>query len=318
MSARSVGFVLVCLVVLGASWRGKAQEPASQALVSKCRADLAARLEVAADEVKVASVEEVTWSDASLGCPKPGMDYTMALVPGYRIVLEVAGEQYEYHTDEGRRFVFCEHPGAAVGPREGPAPPPPASADTPIGPEPPKPVVLALEPIPDEPNGNSKLVARRLPPVEQPPQTVLDRCTDFAVADDGSILAKRRTSRSSHELVLARQGEEPAVLMKAFDFEALTFVPPSASYFFLAREKAGSPFTMYGGELRRGPVALKWAPEIQRAHGATVDFLQELLVLTVPAGEDGPERDVLVLDVRSSAVLAQFRSAKALPALLGE
>ena len=29
--------------------------------------------------------EAVTWADGSLGCPEPGMKYTMALVPGYRI-----------------------------------------------------------------------------------------------------------------------------------------------------------------------------------------------------------------------------------------
>jgi hypothetical protein len=315
MSARRLGLLLVGLVILGACWRGKAQEAAGDALLSKCKADLAERLKVPADEVKVVTVEGVTWPDASLGCPKPGMDYTMALVPGYRIVLEAAGAQYEYHTDQGRRFVHCENPTAAVGPGEGRPLQPPTPSDTPIGPEPPKPVVLALEAIANEPNGNSKLVARHLPPDERPPQTILDRCTDFAVAEDGSVLAKRRTSRSTHELVLIRAGEEPTVVMKGFDFEALTFVPPSTSYFLLAKENAGAPFRMYGGEANRGPVALEWAPEVRRADGAAVHFVQGIVVVSVPAAGEGAGRDVLVLDIYKGEVLAQFQSAKALPAL---
>lgn len=318
MSVRPVSLVLVGLAILGAWWWGTAQEDASQALVTKCKEDLAGQLGVAADEVKATTVEDVTWPDASLGCPQPGMDYTMALVPGYRIVLEAAGQEYEYHTDKGRRFVYCEHPAAAAGAPDGHPQRPPSAAETPIGPEPLKPVVLALEPLPDEPNGNSKLVARRIPPAEGPPQTVLDRCTDFAAGDHGSILAKRRTSRSGHELVLVQQGQEPVVVMKAFDFEALTFVPGSTGCLFLARERAGAPFRMYGGEPQRGVAALKWAPDLERGNGATVHFLQGILVLTVPAAGDSPDREVLVLDIRKGQVLARFQSAKALPALSAE
>ena len=36
-------------------------------------------------DLKVLSAEAVTWSDGSLGCPEPGMMYTQALVPGYRV-----------------------------------------------------------------------------------------------------------------------------------------------------------------------------------------------------------------------------------------
>lgn len=318
MSVRSAAFLLTCSVTLAASGRGRAQEAPNQALLSKCKADLAARLEVTADEVKVTAVEDVTWPDASLGCPRPGMDYTMALVPGYRVVLEVAGRAYEYHTDKGTRVVYCEQSTATPRRDEGIPSRPPAPTDTPVGPEPPEPVVLALEPIPGDPNGNSKLVARRLPPAEGPPLTVLERCTDFAVAEDGLVLAKRRTSRSGHELVLVRRQGDEVVVMKGFDFEALSFVPAGTGYFYLARETVGSPFRMYGGELQRGPVALEWAPELQRADGATVDFLQNLLVLTVPQAGDGPEREVLVLDIRQGEVLARFQSVKAAPALSAE
>jgi hypothetical protein len=70
---------------------------------------LAAELGVPADAVNVLSVVHVEWPDASLGCPRPGEMYATVIVPGYRVVLEVQGQEYEVHTDEtGGQFVICE------------------------------------------------------------------------------------------------------------------------------------------------------------------------------------------------------------------
>ena len=52
-------------------------------------------------------VQPVEWRDASLGCPKPGVDYIQVLTPGYVIKLEAAGSVYEYHTDDAQRVVTC-------------------------------------------------------------------------------------------------------------------------------------------------------------------------------------------------------------------
>lgn len=73
-------------------------------------ADLAARLEVAEDDVVVDSVEEVTWRDGSLGCAEKGTMYTQALVDGSRITLRVAGQTYEYHSGGRRSAFLCERP----------------------------------------------------------------------------------------------------------------------------------------------------------------------------------------------------------------
>ena len=66
-------------------------------------ADLAAREGVDPATITVVSTDEVTWRDGSLGCPEPGMNYTQALVPGVRVVLELDGVRYEYHAG-GRRL----------------------------------------------------------------------------------------------------------------------------------------------------------------------------------------------------------------------
>jgi hypothetical protein len=70
-------------------------------------ADLAERLGIATADVEVVSVDEVTWRDGSLGCPQPGMNYTQALVDGRRIVLNVDGVAYAYHSGRSGEPFYC-------------------------------------------------------------------------------------------------------------------------------------------------------------------------------------------------------------------
>ena len=58
-------------------------------------------------DIKVLSAEAVTWSDGSLGCPQPGMMYTQALVPGFRIVLQAGEQTLNYHAMSRGKPVFC-------------------------------------------------------------------------------------------------------------------------------------------------------------------------------------------------------------------
>jgi hypothetical protein len=83
--------------------------------VEQAKADLAARLSVDAAEVTVVSSGEVTWRDGSLGCPQPGMFYTQALIAGFRIVLAVAGQQYDYHAGANQAPFLCEKPQPPAG-----------------------------------------------------------------------------------------------------------------------------------------------------------------------------------------------------------
>ena len=67
-------------------------------------------------EIEVVLAEAVTWSDGSIGCPEEGMMYTQALVPGYRVILEVAGEELAFHAPESGEFFPCANP---IAPAEG-------------------------------------------------------------------------------------------------------------------------------------------------------------------------------------------------------
>ncbi|MDY6877650.1 MAG: hypothetical protein SWK90_15820 [Chloroflexota bacterium] len=83
--------------------------PGSPAESMTAVAHLAAELDISPDEVSVLSSTPVEWSDASLGCPQPGMMYAQVITPGYQFILEARGEQYEIHTDRtGRSVVLCQ------------------------------------------------------------------------------------------------------------------------------------------------------------------------------------------------------------------
>lgn len=49
--------------------------------------------------IDVVSVEEVEWPDSCLGVSSPEVMCAQVITPGYRIVLEYDGRQYEYHTN---------------------------------------------------------------------------------------------------------------------------------------------------------------------------------------------------------------------------
>ncbi|MGH2446837.1 MAG: hypothetical protein ACRDGD_12490 [Candidatus Limnocylindria bacterium] len=80
------------------------------ALVAEVMRDAEERTGVPASEIVVVSAEAVTWSDGSLGCPQPGQVYTQALVPGYRVILDVEGEELSYHADDRGNYRACDNP----------------------------------------------------------------------------------------------------------------------------------------------------------------------------------------------------------------
>lgn len=80
---------------------------APPAMIDAMRGDAATRAGVAVSAVSVASAREVTWRDASLGCPQPGMLYPQVLVPGWRVRLLAGGKTYEYHAGRRGNWAWC-------------------------------------------------------------------------------------------------------------------------------------------------------------------------------------------------------------------
>ena len=82
--------------------------PASQqSIIDAAIADAASRLAVSADAIEVVSALRVTWPDGSLGCPEPDMQYTQALVPGWRIFLRANGRTLDYHAAANGHVSLC-------------------------------------------------------------------------------------------------------------------------------------------------------------------------------------------------------------------
>ena len=78
-------------------------------LVQGAKADLAQRLSISTDQISLVEATEMEWSDSSLDCPQPDMSYLQVITPGYRILLETNGTQYEYHSNRDAYVVFCDN-----------------------------------------------------------------------------------------------------------------------------------------------------------------------------------------------------------------
>ena len=76
----------------------QAVEAAIEALVDKTG--------VGDDEIELVSVEAVQFRDSSLGCPQKGMMYLQVITPGYRVLLSLEGQTYDYRIS-GKRAVLC-------------------------------------------------------------------------------------------------------------------------------------------------------------------------------------------------------------------
>lgn len=77
--------------------KGSANQDAA---VKAAKEMLAQQIGVKADQIQVVEVEAVAWPNGCMGVQMPGRMCTQMIVPGFRVVLEANGTQYEFHTDE--------------------------------------------------------------------------------------------------------------------------------------------------------------------------------------------------------------------------
>jgi hypothetical protein len=86
---------------------GEGEVPAQ--LLAIFQDDLARRALVKPETITVISATEQQWSDGAMGCPQPGQMYTQMLVPGYRVIMQAAGDRYAYHADRRGNFIVCSN-----------------------------------------------------------------------------------------------------------------------------------------------------------------------------------------------------------------
>lgn len=87
------------------------QDATGQEIGEVVRQMAAQQLGVDAEAVAVVAVESVDWPDACLGVSQPDVMCAQVITPGYRVVIEVNGDQYEYHTDAtGGQILLASEP----------------------------------------------------------------------------------------------------------------------------------------------------------------------------------------------------------------
>jgi hypothetical protein len=78
-------------------------------VLDAARAELAKRVGI--DRAALATVltaAAVDWPDGSLGCPQPGMVYPQVITPGYQVVFEVDGKEYDIRATTSGGVILCE------------------------------------------------------------------------------------------------------------------------------------------------------------------------------------------------------------------
>jgi hypothetical protein len=67
---------------------------------------LSEQLNLSVNQLTMVSTEAVTWPDGCLGIVRMGVMCTQAEVPGFKIVLEASGKNYEFHTNQDGSVVM--------------------------------------------------------------------------------------------------------------------------------------------------------------------------------------------------------------------
>lgn len=102
------GTAIVCTATASGDSADASADPIVQDFIAGAKAQLSAQLGIPETEIALVRSEAREWSDSSLGCAG-GQTPTPAPTTGYRIVLAVGEERYEFHTDQSRMFL-CNNP----------------------------------------------------------------------------------------------------------------------------------------------------------------------------------------------------------------
>lgn len=167
-------------------------------ILSKCRTDLATRLKLQEKEIKLADAKTVTWPNAALGLPEIGKAYAQVETPGEQLILEAHNRLYLYTASDK----VCKYGGPLRTWSYS---------------------MLYLQPVENEANLNGDLYQCSL--IGTNSIRLATGISDYYPQDKGSVIAKRRTSRSSHDLlyVEASQPGKEKILYHALDFGAAAF-----------------------------------------------------------------------------------------------
>ena len=79
----------------------------STRVIQLAEQDLAKRIGVPLDQIRLLAADKTSWPDGSLGFPQPGLTYSQIVTAGYQIMLGANGQTYVYHSDTNNQIVYC-------------------------------------------------------------------------------------------------------------------------------------------------------------------------------------------------------------------
>jgi hypothetical protein len=84
---------------------GRAEVP--HGILDPILKEAASLAKISREHLVIVRAKSVVWNDGSLGCPEPGMQYTQALVNGYWVVIDAAGQTYDFRVGRDGGFRLC-------------------------------------------------------------------------------------------------------------------------------------------------------------------------------------------------------------------
>lgn len=193
-------------------------------IIDKCKGDLANRLKVDIGDIKVVSKDPVNWPNSSLGLPKVGEMYLQVITPGLRLVLGRNDARY-FYTASTKSYRYGGSPLLW------------------------KYSLLYMQPRINDPNLNSDLYQCSLLGTNSAP--VLSEVSEYYPQPGGYIIAKRRTSRSFHDLIFAntKEKKDPIKLAAAVDFGGAAINDNGEKWAAYARPGLGRPWVIFIGSI---------------------------------------------------------------------
>lgn len=160
-------------------------------VIAKCKTDLAKRLDLQSEDINLIQTQPVNWPDTALGMPEAGRMYAQVITPGLRVILETRNTRYLYVTG---KEVFKYGGPASIWSYS----------------------MLYLRPVAGEANLNGDLYQCSLMGTND--SLLISGVTDFYPQEKGVVIAKRRTSRSFHDLLYVKADLDAKTIYTAFDF----------------------------------------------------------------------------------------------------
>lgn len=254
--------VLVCgLNATSISAADEVSELKDSPIVTKCKADLSRRLKVSAKWINLVDENAVTWPDAALGMPEIDTVYAQAQTPGSRVVLEAIDSQYLY-TTSGDTVKYG-----------GPLPMWEYSA-------------LYTKLNHEDPNLNSDLYQCSLLGTNN--IRLISGVADYYPQEKGMIVAKRRTSRSSYDLlyIKADKAEEVKTIYSAPDFGDIAVNTAQDKWAGFVRTAAGVDWCVVVAHIGKDNAKLQSLALPQGVRPGKIAWAGEMLMILVPLGDE--------------------------------